>query len=142
MFFLWKVLFHTFSKIGCPDRTKVRKSTRKIVNFFPYWLLYIWLLNEVWVMNIWYFENSSIMHRSAAESLKDKHKSFYQNETRQKGMQITYANKTCSLCSRDFQNVKLRLDFVEIWSFYCHSDFTWNQILVNSNSPKMSFWQF
>ena len=26
-----------------------------------------------------------------------------------------------------------------IWSFYRHSDFTWNQILVNSNSPKMSF---
>ena len=44
-----------------------------------------------------------------------------------------------SLCSRNFQNVKLRLDFVEIWSFYRHSDFTWNQILVNSNGPKMSF---
>ena len=27
------------------------------------------------------------------------------------------------LCSRNFQNVKLRLDFVEIGSFYCHSDF-------------------
>ena len=34
-----------------------------------------------------------------------------------------------------FQNVKLKLDFVEIWSFYRHSDFTWNQILANSNSP-------
>ena len=43
-----------------------------------------------------------------------------------------------SLCSRNFQNVKLRLDFVEIWSFYHHSDFTWNQILADSNSPKMS----
>ena len=42
-----------------------------------------------------------------------------------------------SLCSRNFQNVKLRLDFVEIWSFYRHSDFTWNHILGNSNSPKM-----
>ena len=38
-----------------------------------------------------------------------------------------------------FQNVKLRLDFVEIWSFYRYSDFMWNQILVNSNIPKMSF---
>ena len=28
-----------------------------------------------------------------------------------------------SLCSRNFQNVKLKLDFVEIWSFYRHSDF-------------------
>ena len=44
-----------------------------------------------------------------------------------------------SLCSRNFQNVKLRLDFVEIWSFYCHPTFTWNQILVNSNGTKMSF---
>ena len=44
-----------------------------------------------------------------------------------------------ALCSRNLQNVKLRLDFVEIWSFNRHSDFTWNQILVNSNSPKMSF---
>ena len=46
---------------------------------------------------------------------------------------------TRTLCSRNFQNVKLRLDFFEIWSFYCNSDFTWNQILVNSNGPKMSF---
>ena len=29
-----------------------------------------------------------------------------------------------SLCSRKFQNVKLRLDFVQIWSFYRHSNFT------------------
>ena len=42
-----------------------------------------------------------------------------------------------SLCSRNFQNVKLRLDLVEIWSFYRISDFTWNQLLVNSNGPKM-----
>ena len=45
----------------------------------------------------------------------------------------------CLLCSRSFQNVKLRVDFVEIWSFYSHSYFTWNQILVNSNGPKMLF---
>ena len=44
-----------------------------------------------------------------------------------------------ALCSRNFQNVKLRLDFIEIWSFYRHSDCTWNRILVNSNGPKMSF---
>ena len=44
-----------------------------------------------------------------------------------------------ALCSRNFQNVKLRLDFVEGWSFYCHSDFTWNLILVNSNVTNMSF---
>ena len=43
------------------------------------------------------------------------------------------------LCSRNFQNVKLRLDFVEIWSIYLHSDSTWNHILRNSNSPNMSF---
>ena len=32
---------------------------------------------------------------------------------------ITYA-----LCSRNFQNVKLRLDLVEIWSYYRNSDLT------------------
>ena len=49
---------------------------------------------------------------------------------------------TKPLCSRNFQNVKLRFDFVEIWSFYRHSDFTWNQIFANSDGQKMSFWQF
>ena len=44
-----------------------------------------------------------------------------------------------ALCSRNFQNVKLRLNFVEIWSFYHHSVFMWNQILANSNGPKMLF---
>ena len=43
----------------------------------------------------------------------------------------------CTMLQKNFQNVKLRLDFVEIWWFYCYSDFTWNQILVNSNLQKM-----
>ena len=34
---------------------------------------------------------------------------------------------------------KARLDFVEIWLLYRHSDFTRNQILPNSNGPKVSF---
>ena len=46
---------------------------------------------------------------------------------------------SASAKGRNFQNVKLRLDLVKIWSFYSHSDFTWNPILVNSISPKMSF---
>ena len=49
---------------------------------------------------------------------------------------------TNALCSRNFQNVKLRLDFIEIWLFYCQSDFTWNHILVHSNGPKCCFWPF
>ena len=44
-----------------------------------------------------------------------------------------------ALCSRNFQNVKLRLHGVKILQFSCHSDFTWNQILVNSNSQKCHF---
>ena len=44
-----------------------------------------------------------------------------------------------TLCSRNFQKVKLRLDFVEIWSFHRHSDFTWNPIMAISKCPKMSF---
>ena len=35
-------------------------------------------------------------------------------------------NFTESLCSRNFQNVKLWLDFLEIWLFYRHSNFAWN----------------
>ena len=35
-------------------------------------------------------------------------------------------------------NVKSRPEFVEICKFYRHSDFTWKQILANSNGPKMS----
>ena len=31
------------------------------------------------------------------------------------------------------------LDFIEIWPFYRHSDFTWNPILVKWNCLKMSF---
>ena len=53
-------------------------------------------------------------------------------------LKMSYEVIDLSLCSRNFQNVKLRLDFVEIWSFYHHSDFTWNPILVNSNCPEMS----
>ena len=34
---------------------------------------------------------------------------------------------------------KLRQHGVEISQFACQSDFTWSQILVNSNSQKMSF---
>ena len=44
-----------------------------------------------------------------------------------------------SLCSRNFQNVKLRLDLVEIWWFYNFSDLTWNQFLLNWNGQKMWF---
>ena len=44
-----------------------------------------------------------------------------------------------ALCSRNFQTVKLRLDFVEIWQFYRHSDFVWSHILANSNGPSLSF---
>ena len=43
------------------------------------------------------------------------------------------------LCSRNFQNMKLRLNFVKIWSFNLNSDFAWNQILAYSHSSKMSF---
>ena len=54
-------------------------------------------------------------------------------------LSIQYFCNTHSLCSRNFQNEKLRRDFVEIWSFYHQSDFMWNPILVNSYGPKMSF---
>ena len=41
-----------------------------------------------------------------------------------------FARKLLALCSRNFKNVKLSLDFVEIWYFHRRSDFTWNQILA------------
>ena len=44
-----------------------------------------------------------------------------------------------SQCSRNFQNVKLRQHGVECLQFDSKSDFTWNQILVHSNSQKCHF---
>ena len=35
-----------------------------------------------------------------------------------------FSNLNHTLCSKNIQNVKLRLDFVKIWSFYCYSNFT------------------
>ena len=54
----------------------------------------------------------------------------------------TYSQIYITLCSRNFQNVKLRLDFVEIWSFFPPLRFYVKSNFANSNSPKMSFWQF
>ena len=53
-----------------------------------------------------------------------------------------FSNRKFALCSRNFQNVKLRLDFVEVWSFYRHSDFTWNQISESSQSQNATFGNF
>ena len=54
----------------------------------------------------------------------------------------TYVKTCTSLCSRNFQNVKLRLDFVEIWWFFCHSNFAWNQIWWIQTFQKCHFWPF
>ena len=65
--------------------------------------------------------------------------SSYMDSAKHYIFKVTFA-LTNSLCSKSFQNVKLGLDdFVEIWPFYRHSDFTWNPILANSDGPKMSF---
>ena len=32
--------------------------------------------------------------------------------------------------------------WLEFWSYHCHSDFTWNQILGNWNCQKCHFWHF
>ena len=47
-----------------------------------------------------------------------------------------------ALYSRNFQNVKLRLDFVKIWQFYSHSDFAWNQIGKFKGSKNFIFGNF
>ena len=47
-----------------------------------------------------------------------------------------------ALCSRNFQNVRLSLHGVRIFQSYCHSNFMWNQILINWNDQKCDFWQF
>ena len=51
----------------------------------------------------------------------------------------TYLQVLNALCSRNFQNVKLRLDFVEIQSFYRHQNFTQNEIWRIQTIQKMSF---
>ena len=45
---------------------------------------------------------------------------------------LHYAPKTSKMQS-------FSLESFVIWSYYRHCSFTWNQILVNSNGPKMSF---
>ena len=87
---------------------------------------------------------SSSFHMVAPSSTHNhhhNHQHLNENLHPSEGTYIQCSNykQIITLCSRKFQNVKLRLDFIEIWSFYCHSDFTWNPILVNSNSPKMTF---
>ena len=52
---------------------------------------------------------------------------------------LVFLQLSFALSSRKFQNEKFWLDFVEIWSFYCHSDFMWNQILAYSNGLKLAF---
>ena len=93
----------------------------------PYWLpnsqsealfTFLWLADFVVVYvyhKEWHHSTEKLIHSSLHKDLQT----------------------TIALCSRNFQNVKLRLDIVEMWSFYRHSDFTWNHILGNSNSPKM-----
>ena len=79
------------------------------------WFLQI--LKWVVYMIMWWFKLFETVNQSSSKS----------------NIMLEYA-----LCSRNVQNVKLRIDFAKIWLFYRHSDFTWNQILVNSNGPKMS----
>ena len=51
--------------------------------------------------------------------------------------------------SWNFHTVHYAPETFKMWSsgltllkFYHYSDFTWNQSLLNSNSPNMSYWQF
>ena len=69
-------------------------------------------------------------------AVKEKHQGW--------GRRHTESSPSCqyTLCSRIFQNVKLRQHGVEILQFACHSDFKWNQILVDSNGHKMFFLVF
>ena len=46
------------------------------------------------------------------------------------------------LCSWNFQNVKLRQHGVDILQFASCSNFTWNQIFLNSNDRKISILAF
>ena len=46
---------------------------------------------------------------------------------------------TPAICSTNFQNVKLRPLFVEMWIFYRYYNFTWNQISASLNSPKLPY---
>ena len=94
-----------------------------------------------------YFNKLAIFIRFTSVSSKFaliiNHKTIQNSWNRHKKLWIkgVFIKVSFALCSRNFQNVKLRLDFVEIWQSSRHPDFTWNQILANSNDTKMSFWQ-
>ena len=80
----------------------------------------------------------SDMHKIWSGWNRKLSKTFWCLKWRQKWSLKTkcISGKAGTLCSRNFQNVKLRLDFVEMCPFYCHSDSMWNQILVNLNGPQ------
>ena len=76
--------------------------------------------------------------KSGFEPLSDLKRSHYSNLFNFEALKVSFS-VSVALCSRNFQNVKLRLDFVEMWSFYRHSNFMWKPILAFLNGPKMSF---
>ena len=65
---------------------------------------------------------------------------FYQNHQihKMKKKIVTYCCSNFTMLQK-LSKCEEGLTLLKIWWFYCHSDFTWNQILVNSNGPNMSF---
>ena len=53
-----------------------------------------------------------------------------------------FGSKKSTPCSRNFQIVKLWLDFDESWSLYCHSDVSEIQFWWIQTVQKCHFWQF
>ena len=104
------------------------------------WRFSLSILAKKGVLHVWNCQKSIILDLSYLETchlqkiggnLKSgwNHKKIFE-----------FWKKFTSLCSRKFQNVKLRLEFVENLIILPPLRSTWNQILANSYSPKMSFW--
>ena len=79
------------------------------------------------------------LHANTEQLLQDQYGNYVVQHVLERGKQVKIQNP---LCSRNFQNVKLRLDFDEIWSFNRHSDFAWNQILQIQMVQKCNFGNF
>ena len=131
---------------------KRRKSWKLKVNFWPKnWTKNLPKnLTKIWVFYISgkalvtaaFLQKSTVLSNRRQQNLDGQFSARFSNAI-EPSLPLMTSGKNFrglgALCSRNFQNVKLRLDFVEIRSFYRHSQFMWNQIWANSNGSETSF---
>ena len=87
----------------------------------------------------WFFEFSEMLYLIHEITTIDKFHNKVQSVLKKNSKIVTENPKISTLCTMLQKLSKCEVKAWLCWSFYRHSDFTWNQFLVNSNSSKMSF---